>query len=137
MQNNQYPVWKYLLVLAIILAGVVYALPNLYGEDPSIQVSLRSGELDPGLKDQVATALTDGNISFNDITAQDNRILVRFSSPEVQLRAKQVVTDTLGDNYVVALNLAPATPRLVTLTESGAYVFRSGSARWGALFITS
>jgi preprotein translocase subunit SecD len=61
---NQYPLWKYVLILAVLLAGLLYALPNLYGEDPAVQVStLRGAELDPALVDSMQLALREGGLS--------------------------------------------------------------------------
>ncbi len=108
---NQYPAWKYLLILLILLAGALYALPNLFGEDPALQVTSSRGfaiplDLDANIED----ALVVENLTFKNKERVGNRMLYRFNSAEDQLRASDVIKDALGDQYVVALNLAHATP---------------------------
>ena len=108
---NQYSVWKYLLILLIIAVGVIYALPNLYGEDPALQVtSTRGFELPADLQTSIDDALVVNKISFISRERQGNRMLYRFANAEDQIKAADVVGDSLGDQYTVALNLAHATP---------------------------
>lgn len=108
---NQYPGWKYALILAVLAVGVLYALPNLYGEDPALQItSTRGLDLPAGLPAAIEDALVVEKISFKNKEQIGNRILYRFNSAEDQLLAADAVKKALGDNFVVALNLAPATP---------------------------
>jgi len=108
---NQYSVWKYLLILIIISVGVIYALPNLYGEDPALQVtSSRGFELPADLQTSIDDALLVNQINFNSREQQGNRMLYRFANAEDQIKARDVVGTALGDQYTVALNLAHATP---------------------------
>lgn len=108
---NRYPLWKYLLVLLVALVATLYALPNVYGEDPSIQVSaLRGGKVDEALQARVQEALRQANVTPASVELEEGRLLARFRDTEVQLKAQEVVREALGDAYVVALNLAPATP---------------------------
>jgi len=108
---NQYSVWKYLLILIVITVGVVYALPNLYGKDPALQITTSRGfNLPADLTANVDDALLVEQISFISREQQGNRMLYRFNNTEDQIRAADVVRDALGDQYVVALNLAHATP---------------------------
>ncbi len=108
---NQYSVWKYLLIVFIIVVGVVYALPNLYGKDPALQItSSRGFDLPGDLTTNIDDALVVNQISFSSSEQQGNRLLYRFANAEDQIRAADVVRDALGDQYVVALNLAHATP---------------------------
>ncbi len=108
---NQYSVWKYLLILLIITVGVIYALPNLYGEDPALQItSSRGFELPTTITTTIDDALLIEKISFQSREQQGNRMLYRFNNTEDQMKAADVVRDALGDQYVVALNLAHATP---------------------------
>ncbi|MCF6260523.1 MAG: protein translocase subunit SecD [Gammaproteobacteria bacterium] len=108
---NQYPAWKYLLLIVVLGASTLYALPNLYGADPALQVSSsRNTAVDISTQEKVRTLLQDANVSFNSILLADEQILVRFSDTEAQLTAKDVVKEGLGRGYVVALNLAPRTP---------------------------
>jgi preprotein translocase subunit SecD len=108
---NQYPAWKYLLIVLILAVGVVYALPNLFGEDPALQVTSARGfaiplDLDANIED----ALVAEKIDFKNKERVGNRMLYRFNSTEDQLRASDAVKQALGEQYVVALNLAHATP---------------------------
>ena len=108
---NQYSIWKYLLILIIIAVGIVYALPNFYGEDPALQItSSRGFELPADLTTNIEDSLVVEKISFKSSEQQGNRLLYRFNNTEDQIRAADVVRDALGDQYVVALNLAHATP---------------------------
>ena len=108
---NQYPAWKYMLIGLILLVGVVYALPNLFGEDPALQVtSARGFAVPPTLETSISDALTAEKISIKGQEQAGNRLLYRFESAADQIQAAEVVKRTLGEQYVVALNLAPATP---------------------------
>ncbi|HEC27920.1 MAG TPA: protein translocase subunit SecD, partial [Gammaproteobacteria bacterium] len=108
---NKYPLWKYLLILAVIIPGFLYALPNLYGEDPALQISAtRTAVIDEGTEQQIKSALTDKKISFYGLVRQESGIQLRFKNTDDQLKAKEVVEKELGDKYTVALNLVPATP---------------------------
>ncbi|MBI5461164.1 MAG: protein translocase subunit SecD [Gammaproteobacteria bacterium] len=108
---NQYPLWKYLLIAAILIAGAVYALPNLYGEDPALQVSAtRAEQVDTTIRDRVVEALREAGIRHGKIELQNERLLVRFADTEAQLKAADKVQTVLGNRYVVALNLASAAP---------------------------
>jgi preprotein translocase subunit SecD len=108
---NQYPLWKYLLIVAAVIVGVLYALPNLYGEDPSIQISpLRGERVDEAIRDRVAEALQEAGLSDIGVELGDNRLLVRFPDTEIQLAAADRLQQLLGDRFVVALNLASAEP---------------------------
>jgi preprotein translocase subunit SecD len=108
---NQYPVWKYLLILVVLVASSLYALPNLYGEDPALQVSSsRNTQVDLTTQDRVSRLLEQAGVEAKSITLANDQILVRFADTESQLKAKDVVKEGLGRGYVVALNLAPRTP---------------------------
>lgn len=108
---NRYPLWKYLLLLAVLLAGVLYALPNLYGEQPAVQVSRANG--DPANQTLVSTVkrtLEGADVAPVDVTLEEGRLLALYPSTEAQLKAAGVLKRELGDDYTVALNLAPSTP---------------------------
>ena len=109
---NRYPSWKYVLILIIILVGVVYALPNLYGSDPALQISSARG-LDITQQTaelQAEIALDEAGIEPKRMEIQENSLLIRFDDEEKQLRAQDVIKKALGRDYIVALNLAPSTP---------------------------
>lgn len=108
---NQYPAWKYLLLIIVLGASALYALPNLYGEDPALQVSSsRLTSVDEDTQAKVAELLQNADVAFKSILLANEQILVRFDNTDLQLKAKDVVKDGLGRGYVVALNLAPRTP---------------------------
>ena len=108
---NKYPLWKYLIILAVIIPGFLYALPNLFGEDPALQVSAtRSAVIDQGTEQQLVSALNDNGIAFSKLQRQEEGIQLRFKDTDDQLKAKAIVENELGDKYTVALNLLPATP---------------------------
>ena len=109
---NQYPAWKYLLIAVFLLVGILYALPNLYGEDPAVQISSARGTpLPDTVLGQVETRLADSKLKSKAIETGPDRILVRFNNTEDQLAAADVIKEALGTDYVAALNLAPSTPR--------------------------
>jgi len=108
---NKYPLWKYLIILAVIIPGFLYALPNLFGEDPALQVSAtRAAVIDQGTEQQLVSALNDNGIAFSKLQRQEEGIQLRFKDTDDQLKAKAIVENELGDKYTVALNLLPATP---------------------------
>ena len=107
---NRYPLWKYLLLLAALAVGVVYALPNLYGEDPALQISTTRGLMGEHVRKEVEQALKDAGLPFRSVVLEGERILVRLTDTETQLRARDLLARRLGERYVVALHLAPATP---------------------------
>ena len=108
---NKYPLWKTLMVLFIVAFGALFALPNIYGKDPAVQISgLRGVEVNLASLDVVKSQLTAGNISFLSIVLDNEQLLVRFTDTEQQLRARDLLDDNLGDKFSVALNLTPATP---------------------------
>ena len=112
---NRFPLWKNLMIIIIVLIGGLYALPNLYGEDPSVQISgTRGQEVNTETLSQVEHALANANISPKSTLLENNAILVRLNSDEQQLPAKEKIAEALGDKYSVALNLAPATPSWLT-----------------------
>ena len=108
---NQYPAWKYILIGFILLVGLLYALPNLFGEDPALQVtSARGFALPPNLETSIEDALAAEKIGFQGKEQVGNRLLYRLDSTADQIRGAEVLKKALGESYVVALNLAHATP---------------------------
>ena len=121
---NRYPLWKYILIGIVLIIGLVYTLPNFYGESPAVQVT--SGKATVKVTEQtlsqVETALANANLKPNGLFfeqgAQQNTIRVRFdpTQTEEQLRAREVIEKTLNSDpkdpsHIVALNLVPNTPR--------------------------
>ena len=109
---NRYPLWKYLLILVVLVAGLIYALPNLFPEDPAVQISsAQTGEtLNESEIERVEDALNDADIDIKAIEQTNQQWLIRLSNSDDQLRTKEIASDLLGDEATVALNLAEATP---------------------------
>ncbi|MDN0095506.1 protein translocase subunit SecD [Yersinia rohdei] len=108
---NRYPLWKYLMLIVVIFVGLLYALPNLYGEDPAVQITGARGiAASETTLVQVRDVLEKDNIASKSIALENGAILARFRDPDVQLRAREALVAAMGDKYVIALNLAPATP---------------------------
>ncbi|MPW27470.1 protein translocase subunit SecD [Agarivorans sp. B2Z047] len=108
---NRYPWWKNLMVIAVIAIGFLYATPNLYGEDPAVQVSgTRGAQVELAQLDEIRNFLTEQSIDFRSVAFEDGLALVRLRNDADQLKVKSLLHDLLGDDYIVALNLAPATP---------------------------
>ncbi|HLD13955.1 MAG TPA: protein translocase subunit SecD, partial [Burkholderiales bacterium] len=108
---NKYPLWKYLLILAIVVVGIVYALPNIYGEYPAVQISpTRTTKVDQGSLAIAENQLKQANISYVGAVLDDKGARIRFTDTETQIRARDLVQKALGEQYIVALNLLPATP---------------------------
>ncbi|MCC5858246.1 MAG: protein translocase subunit SecD [Ectothiorhodospiraceae bacterium] len=108
---NRYPLWKYLVLIVAVVVGVLYALPNLYGEDPAVQVSATRAQDNPqDVQRRVLAFLDEAGIPYTGYEIEEERVLVRLENEDDQLRAADLLRDDLGSGYTVALNLAPATP---------------------------
>ena len=109
---NRYPWWKNLLVVVIIFIAFIYAAPNLFGEDPAVQVSgaNETVSVDDAKTEAIKQALQTAQIKYKSMQVENKSLLLRFDSTDVQLKAKETIQATLGEDYLVALNLAPATP---------------------------
>lgn len=108
---NKYPMWKYLLVLAVLAIGILYATPNLYGRDPAIQVSGTKGaSADLSVLDKVNDTLKENNITVKSSALENGQVLVRFTNVEEQLKAQDLLRNSLSDDYISAINMSPAQP---------------------------
>ena len=109
---NKYPLWKYLLILVVLGIGFIYSAPNLYPDDPAVQVTGASTALkvEQADVDRAGQALKDAGIAVKAASLGEKGALLRLTRQEDQLPAKDVVRRALGDDYVVALNLAQTTP---------------------------
>ncbi|WP_435929275.1 protein translocase subunit SecD [Dryocola sp. BD613] len=112
---NRYPLWKYIMLVVVIIVGLLYALPNLYGEDPAVQITGARGiAASEQTLIQVQNTLKEEKITAKSVALSEGAILARFDTTDTQLRAREALLSVLGDKYVVALNLAPATPYWLT-----------------------
>ena len=108
---NQTPLWKYIIIVLVVGLCALYASPNLYGEDHAVQISAgRNAQVNQQLVEQVSADLAAANIDSKSITLADEQILVRLPDADTQLRARESLEKALGENYYVAMNLAPDTP---------------------------
>src|SRR6202521_1316571 len=109
---NRYPLWKYIAIVVALLLGLLYTLPNFFGEDPAVQVSLQrsSTKVDTDLLGRVGSMLKAANIAYQGASVDGAGVKVRFKDTDTQLKAKDVLQGQLGDGYVVALNLLSASP---------------------------
>lgn len=108
---NQYPLWRYILIIMLIAFGALYAAPNLYGTDPAIQIQPKSGQaVSADAVNQIKTVLSQQAISPIAMTQQSTGLLIRFRDSEDQLKAQGFIQALLGAQNTVALNLAPKTP---------------------------
>lgn len=108
---NQNSIWRYLLVIIVLGVSMLYALPNLYPNDPSLQINAtRGADVTQQTVEQLQKAFTQQGLTPKSAVLEKGQVLVRFLNTEDQLAAREVASKTLGDNFVTALNLAPATP---------------------------
>src|SRR5664279_260399 len=109
---NRFPTWKYILVLTALVLGVLYSMPNIFGESPAVQISTTKSTLkvDSALLAQVEDILKQENIKFDTTILDVSGVKVRFANPDTQIKAKDVLQNKLGKDYVVALNLLSRSP---------------------------
>jgi preprotein translocase subunit SecD len=108
---SDFPKWKYALVAVVLFLGFLYALPNLFPPQPAVQISANRGAtVDDALKEKVMGVLQTQKIEFVSVELAGERLLTRFANADTQLRASDALRTELGDQYVVALNLASSVP---------------------------
>ncbi len=108
---NRYPLWKNILLLVVLLVGLLFALPNIFDQDPSIQISAgRTTEVTEQTATKVREALESAGIQYKAVESGEQRLLVRFNDSDSQLRANDVIAVALGGDYVQAMTLAPDIP---------------------------
>ena len=115
---NRYPFWKYIIILITLLVGVIYTLPNFFGEAPAVQVSAGkvTAKVDNGTLDRVESALKAANLTPNQLALEGTSVLARFDSTDEQIKAKDAIEhavnpDAADPTYVVALNLVSRSPK--------------------------
>ncbi len=118
---NKYPLWKYLVILAAVVISCIYAAPNLYPEDPAVQISetRSSGSLSETKLKAVREVLDQAGIEILAEEKGDKSALFRFKSGEDQLNAKPLIEGKLGHDFIVALNMAPTTPEWLSSLGAG------------------
>lgn len=132
----QYPAWKYVLIAIVLVISGLYAAPNLYPDEPAVQITSATAgtQLTEGILSQSQSLLKDAGINYHNGTFEGNSALVRLDNPVAQLKAQEVLRQNLGDDYVVALNLAQTTPKW--LRDIGAKPMKLGlDLRGGVRFV--
>ena len=111
---NQYPLWKNLLILAVVLFGLVLALPNLFPQDPAIEVRAAEGEVGSATRAEIAAAMENAGVPLKAIEEREGgKALLRFATPDAQLRGQATLDRTLGDDYQHALTQSPDLPGVI------------------------
>ncbi|RIZ65157.1 MAG: protein translocase subunit SecD [Methylococcales bacterium] len=119
--QNHYPLWKNILILFVFGIGIIYSLPTLYGEDPSVQVSsTQSDTISQGQAGKMEADLKAMGVALKAFEYTDGRVLARFNNTDDQLKAADSLRDSLGNNVTVALNLAPTTPQWLRVLHANA-----------------
>ena len=133
---NHYPLWKYILIIMIIVVSAFYALPNIYGEDPALQVaaSARNAKITDQTLTKLSQEFEKEGLHYRSAKMSKTGLLFRFNSEEEQLKAKKIAESALGNDYAVALNLAPATPQWL-LDMNGKPMYLGLDLRGGVYFL--
>lgn len=113
---NRYALWQYLIIAVSLLIGLIYTLPNFYGESPAVQISpaRTSASADTSLLQRVEETLKQAEISAEGILLEENSIKVRFENTDTQIKAKDLLESTLGNDHIIALNLLANSPQWLT-----------------------
>ena len=120
---NRYPFWKYIIILITLMVGVIYTLPNFFGEAPAVQVSAGkvTVRVDDGTLSRVETALKTASLAPTRLTLEGNSVWARFDTTDNQLKAKDAIEralnpDPADPSHIVALNLVPRSPAWLAAT---------------------
>jgi len=118
---NKYPLWKNLVIVIALVIGFVYALPNVFPDDFAVQITgaRSSTEVDQRILDRAVDALEADGIQVKESELQERDALIRLNDAESQLRARPIVQEALGRDYLVALNMAPSTPEWLESVGAG------------------
>ncbi len=111
----EYSRWKYVVILIVVLLSAIYALPNIYPQDPSVQISAsRGATVDAALEQRVSQTLAKAGLKTRGIEKQGDNLLVRTADADTQSKTADLLSETLGTRYVVAMNLASNVPAWLT-----------------------
>jgi len=109
---NRYPAWKYILLVTVVVFAIIYALPNAYPEDPTLEISGDGAAVNDGTLERVDAFLAQQDVAYKKMEITDaGKLLIRFPDTANQLAVAEPLRALLGSGYITALNLAPATPR--------------------------
>jgi preprotein translocase subunit SecD len=134
MMQNKFPLWKNLMLVAITIIGLIYAIPNLYSEDPVVQISSQKGVDNDVISGEVEAILKKASVAYKSVKSSADGVMVYFTSTDAQLQASDLIINSLGKDYTVALNLASSTPNW--LANLGAEPMKQGlDLRGGVHFL--
>ena len=110
---NKFSIYQYLIILSILIIGSIYALPNLYPTQPSVQVAYTDSGMsaDQTLLDDLKDILDDSDTDYEEIFLRENKIVIKFNDVDTQLSSKTILQNALLDKVIIALFLEPATPK--------------------------
>ncbi|MGR9085557.1 MAG: protein translocase subunit SecD [Gammaproteobacteria bacterium] len=109
--QNHFPLWKNILIIAVFVVSAIYSLPSLFGDDPSVQISsANSSNLAQDQANRIESAIKSAGVAAKSIELKNGQLLARFNTTDDQLKIADVLREEMGDNFTVALNLAPRTP---------------------------
>ncbi len=113
---NRYPIWKYLIIAVALLLGLLYTLPNFYGESPAVQISSTRSSIsaDTAVLQKVEDTLKSANLPTDGLRLEGGSIKVRFANTDIQIKAKDLLQTKLGNDFIIALNLLPNSPQWLT-----------------------
>ncbi|HMT02139.1 MAG TPA: protein translocase subunit SecD [Burkholderiales bacterium] len=113
---TKYPLWKYLVIIIAVVIGLIYSLPNIYGQTAAVQISVAHSaiQLDSRILENIEKTLLQNEINPTGEVFDGKTLKIKFSDPDTQLKARDLIQQYLGDNYVVALNLVPNSPQWLT-----------------------
>ncbi len=130
---NQFPKWKYVMIIVLVILGVLYALPNIFGESPAVQISPKGGNpITIQAERQVLLALKQAHIAFLGKTSRKYTMQLRFANTDLQMQAQDAIKSALGAQYTVAINLASNTPKW--LRDIGAFPMKYGLDLRGGMY---
>lgn len=122
--QNKYPLWKNLALIALAVIGFIYAVPNLYSDDPAVQISSQTPGDSEQLKQRTTQVLQNAKLVYASMISSGDNLEIRFTSTDTQLLAQDALKTALGQDYTVALNFAAATPSW--LSDIGAQPMKQG-----------
>ncbi|AJI73992.1 preprotein translocase [Francisella tularensis subsp. novicida GA99-3548] len=132
---NQFPLWKNLLIVIVLALAIFYALPNVFGKSPALQISQKDGDVTTQLLVSVENTLAKDKISYQkaDIADDKSNIAITFKDVEEQLKAKKVLKDSLSDDYIIAMNMLSNSPNW--LSALGANPMNLGLDLRGGMYL--
>src|SRR5947209_2805787 len=116
--QNKYPLWKNIALILLAIVGFIYAIPNIFSEEPAVQISSVSSQSQTDIKElsaRVKNLLDSSKIHYRSLSSEGDRVEVRFASTDTQLAVQDLIKNKLGQNYTVALNLMPSTPKWLSV----------------------